>query len=131
MDHRFTTPPHGWLAGGWWNGDEPFCKWEYDTTHRLLFVDWADEFCIESLSDDATETLEEELPKMALTYAKQLADGSRRKVKAPREPLQTRDDKGVATTVRERLGLKARLDMATVATFRELSLYSRLSRPGA
>ena len=77
MEHRFTTPPEGWLAGSWWDGEGLFCKWEFDIKHRLLFVDCADEFCIESLSDDASGKLEDELPKAALEYATKLGNDAR------------------------------------------------------
>jgi len=128
MDHRFTTPPQGWLAGGWWDGDRLFCKWEYDLKHRLLFVDCADEFCIESLSDSTTGKLEEELPKAALGYAQKLGNDTRQTSRS-RLPARAGDGRGI-TTVRERAGLEG-LNMKTAAGFRELSLHARLSRPSS
>jgi hypothetical protein len=107
VEHRFSVLPHGWLAGAWWEGDEPFCKWEYDTANRLLFVDWAEEFCIETLDekDCSTEQLREQLPKAALEYATQLSrNGAEGGGKQVRVAARIRYDSGVMTTLRGRLG---------------------------
>ena len=74
MEHRFEDhAPRGWLAGTWRNADEIFCRWEFDLANRLLFVDLADQVCIESIDSENTGNLRAELPNIALRFATKTA----------------------------------------------------------
>lgn len=105
MEHRYVDIPHGWLAGAWDDGSEQFCKWEYDAANRLLFVDWADQFCIETLdeNDYLPEELDTHLPKVAFALATQLAHGS--SASARGVPQQGKRPLFVGLTLRDRLSV--------------------------
>jgi hypothetical protein len=74
VEHRFEDhAPKGWLAGTWRNADEIFCRWEFDLANRLLFVDLADQVCIESIDSEMTHDLRAALPNIALRFATKTA----------------------------------------------------------
>ena len=87
MEHRFEDhAPRGWLAGTWRNADEIFCRWEFDLANRLLFVDLADQVCIESIDSENTGNLRAELPNIALRFATKKEDLLQAICKAKRGP---------------------------------------------